>query len=276
MNTHRATISETSIDPPCLSPSTPIVRQHHQLIPSSIRSPSQSASLPVSHDSLTRSISSNQLDINQVPIIARHEAGRPSSPSRAPFRLPSRSLRSPNDLDSSPARSTSIESNQFPSPSSTTTTTESMDMVWISTMKKRHRLLGKFNSIHSHPTNDPHSSSSDQSNSNDLTPKSLTPASLTPFPPSRRSIHPSTPSPAPTPKVSIAPLVPPLGFAMVAPGVYRSGHPNHCNFAFLDGLQLKSIMYICADSYRPHTFNWAQDRGLKIFHHRSVSILRIE
>jgi prepilin-type processing-associated H-X9-DG protein len=63
-------------------------------------------------------------------------------------------------------------------------------------------------------------------------------------------------------------LVPPLGFAMVAPGVYRcvrkstlglkfqfhhsslqhyvssSGHPNHCNFAFLDGLQLKSIMQV--------------------------------
>lgn len=64
------------------------------------------------------------------------------------------------------------------------------------------------------------------------------------------------------------PLVPPLGFAMVAPGVYRSGHPNHCNFAFLDGLHLTSIMYICLDSYRPHTYNWAQDRGLKIFHHR--------
>ncbi|EGG09814.1 uncharacterized protein MELLADRAFT_30357, partial [Melampsora larici-populina 98AG31] len=66
----------------------------------------------------------------------------------------------------------------------------------------------------------------------------------------------------------MAPLVPPLGFAMVSPGIYRSGHPNYRNFAFLEGLKLTSIMYLCADNYRPHTFNWAQDRGLKIFHYR--------
>ncbi|KAH9461606.1 hypothetical protein MJO29_016812 [Puccinia striiformis f. sp. tritici] len=106
---------------------------------------------------------------------------------------------------------------------------------WITTMKIRHRLLN--------PSTDVDSVSSGPNS----TPK--------------RAID-------PTHKIRMAPLVPPLGFAMVAPGVYRSGHPNHCNFAFLDGLQLKSIMYICVDSYRPHTFNWAQDRGLKIFHYR--------
>ncbi|KAG0145803.1 hypothetical protein CROQUDRAFT_671519 [Cronartium quercuum f. sp. fusiforme G11] len=69
-------------------------------------------------------------------------------------------------------------------------------------------------------------------------------------------------------KLLTAPLVPPLGFAMVTPGVYRSGHPNYRNFAFLEGLKLTSIMYLCTDTYRPHTFNWAQERGLKIFHYR--------
>lgn len=38
------------------------------------------------------------------------------------------------------------------------------------------------------------------------------------------------------------PLVPPLNFAMVAPGVYRSGHPNRQNFSFLRKLGLKTIM----------------------------------
>ena len=37
-------------------------------------------------------------------------------------------------------------------------------------------------------------------------------------------------------------LVPPLNFAMVAPGVYRSGYPNKKNFPFLRKLGLKSIM----------------------------------
>jgi hypothetical protein len=37
-------------------------------------------------------------------------------------------------------------------------------------------------------------------------------------------------------------LVPPLNFAMVAPGVYRSGHPNKHNFPFLEKLGLKVIV----------------------------------
>lgn len=38
------------------------------------------------------------------------------------------------------------------------------------------------------------------------------------------------------------PLVPPLNFAMIASGVYRSGHPNKQNFAFLRKLRLKTIL----------------------------------
>ena len=37
-------------------------------------------------------------------------------------------------------------------------------------------------------------------------------------------------------------LVPPLNFALVAPGVYRSGHPNKHNFPFMKKLGLKVIV----------------------------------
>lgn len=37
-------------------------------------------------------------------------------------------------------------------------------------------------------------------------------------------------------------LVPPLNFAMVAPGVYRSGHPNKNNFPLMRKLGLKVIV----------------------------------
>ena len=38
-------------------------------------------------------------------------------------------------------------------------------------------------------------------------------------------------------------VVPPINFSLVAPGVYRSGHPNRRNFDFLRGLHLKGIMW---------------------------------
>ncbi|KAM0792539.1 hypothetical protein ACM66B_005208 [Microbotryomycetes sp. NB124-2] len=68
---------------------------------------------------------------------------------------------------------------------------------------------------------------------------------------------------------SSAPLSwPPLNFCMVLPGVYRSGHPNDKNFAFMDKLNLRSIMYLSSDDYRQHTKNWADSRNLNVFHHR--------
>ena len=44
-----------------------------------------------------------------------------------------------------------------------------------------------------------------------------------------------------------AKLVPPLNFAMFEAGVFRSGHPNSMNWAFLESLQLKSILLVCAE-----------------------------
>jgi len=37
-------------------------------------------------------------------------------------------------------------------------------------------------------------------------------------------------------------LIPPLCFAMVAPGIYRSGYPNKKNFGFLKKLGVKTIV----------------------------------
>ena len=63
-------------------------------------------------------------------------------------------------------------------------------------------------------------------------------------------------------------IVPPLNFDMVAPGVYRSGHPNERNFSFLKRLNLKSIIYLANDDYRENVVRWAQKEGIRIFHHR--------
>ncbi|GAA5829658.1 hypothetical protein JCM11251_000238 [Rhodosporidiobolus azoricus] len=63
-------------------------------------------------------------------------------------------------------------------------------------------------------------------------------------------------------------LYPPLNFALVVPGVYRSGHPNKRNFPFLDSLRLKSIMYLCTDDYKPDTHTYALEKELHIFHLR--------
>ncbi|KOS13727.1 protein tyrosine phosphatase [Malassezia pachydermatis] len=63
-------------------------------------------------------------------------------------------------------------------------------------------------------------------------------------------------------------IVPPLNFDMVAPGVYRSGHPNERNFSFLKRLNLKSIMYLASDDYRDNMVQWARREGIQVFHHR--------
>ncbi|TPX61421.1 hypothetical protein SpCBS45565_g07260 [Spizellomyces sp. 'palustris'] len=63
-------------------------------------------------------------------------------------------------------------------------------------------------------------------------------------------------------------VVPPLNFAMVAPGVYRSGYPNKKNFPFLKKLGLKSIMYLCEDEYSEDTLAFLGGYGIKIFHVR--------
>ena len=48
--------------------------------------------------------------------------------------------------------------------------------------------------------------------------------------------------------LAVPPLVPPLNFAMVAPGVYRSGYPNKRNYPFLKKLELKTILSLSREN----------------------------
>ncbi|TXT13399.1 hypothetical protein VHUM_00766 [Vanrija humicola] len=66
-------------------------------------------------------------------------------------------------------------------------------------------------------------------------------------------------------------LVPPINFALVAPGVYRSGHPNKKNFGFLSRLGLKTVVYVeHADEYRKDGADFVAQEGLE-FHHLDLS-----
>jgi len=46
-------------------------------------------------------------------------------------------------------------------------------------------------------------------------------------------------------------LIPPLNFAMVVPGIYRSGFPNKKNFGFLEKLGIKTIVCLYTDKDYP-------------------------
>ncbi|CAG8521521.1 3559_t:CDS:2 [Diversispora eburnea] len=63
-------------------------------------------------------------------------------------------------------------------------------------------------------------------------------------------------------------MVPPLNFAMVAPGVYRSGHPNRQNFPFLKKLGLKSLIYLSPDDIREELDQFVKEQKIQIFHYR--------
>ncbi|KAI9142625.1 tyrosine phosphatase putative [Paraphysoderma sedebokerense] len=63
------------------------------------------------------------------------------------------------------------------------------------------------------------------------------------------------------------PLVPPLNFAMVAPGVYRSGYPNKKNLPFLKKLRLRSILYLCPEEYSSENLQFLNDNNIQFFHY---------
>ncbi|KAI9226029.1 MAG: protein-tyrosine phosphatase [Piptocephalis tieghemiana] len=62
-------------------------------------------------------------------------------------------------------------------------------------------------------------------------------------------------------------MVPPLNYATVGPGVYRSGHPNKKNFPFLRKLNLTSVLYICEDDHTPDMAAFVQAEGLQYYHY---------
>lgn len=63
-------------------------------------------------------------------------------------------------------------------------------------------------------------------------------------------------------------MVPPLNFAMVSPGVYRSGYPNRKNFPFLTKLGIRSIVYLAKESYTSDNTAFFESSGIRVFHYR--------
>uniref|UniRef100_A0A0D9WN41 diphosphoinositol-polyphosphate diphosphatase n=1 Tax=Leersia perrieri TaxID=77586 RepID=A0A0D9WN41_9ORYZ len=61
-----------------------------------------------------------------------------------------------------------------------------------------------------------------------------------------------------------ATLVPPLNFAMVDDGIFRSGFPAAANFRFLKSLNLRSIVYLCPEPYPETNAEFLAKNGIKL------------
>ncbi|PON91315.1 Protein-tyrosine phosphatase SIW14-like [Trema orientale] len=59
--------------------------------------------------------------------------------------------------------------------------------------------------------------------------------------------------------------VPPLNFAMVDCGVFRSGFPGPANFGFLQSLGIRSIVYLCPEPYPEPNNELLKANGIKLF-----------
>lgn len=63
---------------------------------------------------------------------------------------------------------------------------------------------------------------------------------------------------------SLEQVIPPLNFAMVSPGVYRSGYPNTMNHSFLKSLKLRTLIYLCPENCNEANLAFCQENGIKI------------
>jgi len=59
-------------------------------------------------------------------------------------------------------------------------------------------------------------------------------------------------------------VIPPLNFAMVAPGVYRSGYPNTMNHGFLKALKLKTLIFLCPENCNEANISFCRENGIAI------------
>jgi predicted component of type VI protein secretion system len=60
--------------------------------------------------------------------------------------------------------------------------------------------------------------------------------------------------------------VPPLNFGHVSPGVFRSGHPQPANYAFLETLKLRTVLYVGDTTTDWRYYSWIQSQGLSFIH----------
>ena len=59
-------------------------------------------------------------------------------------------------------------------------------------------------------------------------------------------------------------ITPPLNFAHVGPGVYRSGFPGRHNLTFLQRLGLRTLVRLEAAEYPPEVAAWIEEQGIRI------------
>jgi tyrosine-protein phosphatase SIW14 len=67
------------------------------------------------------------------------------------------------------------------------------------------------------------------------------------------------------PIIDLHVIVPPMNFAMVEPGIYRSGYPNRKNFNFLLKLGIKSVLYVGGGEYVNENARFLNENGIKLF-----------
>ncbi|CAN4109938.1 unnamed protein product [Withania somnifera] len=60
-------------------------------------------------------------------------------------------------------------------------------------------------------------------------------------------------------------FIPPLNFAMVDNGIYRSGFPDVDNFSFLQTLGLRSIIYLCPEPYPEANMEFLKANDIRLF-----------
>ncbi|KAF8092586.1 hypothetical protein N665_0411s0045 [Sinapis alba] len=60
-------------------------------------------------------------------------------------------------------------------------------------------------------------------------------------------------------------LIPPLNFAMVDNGIFRSGFPEPVNFNFIKTLGLRSIISLCPEAYPENNMQFLKSNGIKLF-----------
>ncbi|KAK8488299.1 hypothetical protein V6N13_042719 [Hibiscus sabdariffa] len=60
-------------------------------------------------------------------------------------------------------------------------------------------------------------------------------------------------------------LEPPPNFSMVEQGIYRSSFPRPCNFAFLETLNLRSIIYLCPEPYPEENLEFLRSHNIRLF-----------
>ncbi|KAL8264507.1 hypothetical protein R6Q59_022637 [Mikania micrantha] len=61
-------------------------------------------------------------------------------------------------------------------------------------------------------------------------------------------------------------LYPPVNFSMVDYGIYRSSFPDLANFSFLKSLGLRSIVYLCQETYPEHNLEFLKSNRIRLFH----------